>query len=847
MQAVLHRLVLTSRTRWRAAWVLAVLTAIFGPSPARGQDEGKTCNEHPPVTRKDGIPRLRGARDYPPENLGGSDCAQVGANDSTLAAATGALLYNKEAHCSAVLVSPAAVVTAAHCVFRYDTAKLSFQLGRDPNRPLQSASVADVVLPRGRQAYDPTRHGVNDVAVVRLAQRITEAPPVTLADHPLLSLPGSAVYPLLHVSYGVASNPRYTRRCVHLSVKDACESAFSTAYSTQSCHGDSGGGLFRDGRLVGITSWGDADCQAFGVAMDAAVHQDFIRANLPANTSALPPAPVEKVYLRVKPSQLQIASDVLGDFEVRYARKFVRWTGTLREQREQPDGRCRLTLEAPPWKLYLHDLSAEACALVSSQSPSEVAFEGRLVASSANGLHLGWVSLARPPVASAAGDGTASYTLIGADVAAVETRSTAFRLESSHGYWSPRVESCEQISVPAAYRLGHVDVQVAYENHAGRGPARVDADQRGFCVPLWAQGFGGLQALGATLDHGNKGVISGAIRYELVREGGHQERVLTAGRFDPAHGADLTWEESARDVALLLGTGEVSRRITMDECVAGLRIAWLRPSRTVSLSPDPGCAEPPAAAAGFRPAPEEAMVTAFSFSGRIIQGQRARPGQFPSAVALVRKNKPREALCGATLVGREWLATAAHCAAHRENLAAVIGEVRLRDDLQPAELGDWCLHAKEDLALVKLAAPATAGRVAPLLPSQDRSELEGHELVAAGWGETESNARSTELLYVPLTVPPQANCRNWHGAPPLEDTRFCAGGGRSNRDVCYFDSGGPGYFAAEPDAGHEVLAGTIIGGNPGCGQRTSEFAFLPASGLADWIQGVMKEGICPKG
>jgi len=54
-------------------------------------------------------------------------------------------------------------------------------------------------------------------------------------------------------------------------------------------------------------------------------------------------------------------------------------------------------------------------------------------------------------------------------------------------------------------------------NHGGvEGPIRNVTDS-GFCVPLWAEGIGGVQILGATVDAGSVGVVSGSFEFGVIK------------------------------------------------------------------------------------------------------------------------------------------------------------------------------------------------------------------------------------------------------------------------------------------------------------------------------------------
>jgi hypothetical protein len=261
-----------------------------------GPDTQAICSQPPPAVgqavvfaRKNdrGIATQRfaeaGAQVVAPDVSGGP-CPPPGTPRGRVAAAVGALLYKKEPHCSAVLVAPTMVVTAAHCVQDFDLGKLEFVTGEDPRKSRQRASVYNM---KPHERYDADHLGVNDIAFVRLNEPI-DVPPVTLSSVPLQRLvetPRTTF--LLYVGYGLAGRPASTRRCVSIPVHDTCPTSFSYRHANmQTCHGDSGGGVFLEDdddrlTLVGLTLWGDAACERYGVSADVGSYRDWINARLP--------------------------------------------------------------------------------------------------------------------------------------------------------------------------------------------------------------------------------------------------------------------------------------------------------------------------------------------------------------------------------------------------------------------------------------------------------------------------------------------------------------------------------------------------------------------------------------
>jgi hypothetical protein len=97
----------------------------------------------------------------------------------------------------------------------------------------------------------------------------------------------------MYVGYGLAGRKASTRRCVSIPVHDTCDETFSYVHpDMRTCHGDSGGGVFLDEGdevvLVGLTLWGDAACESYGVSADVGSYRDWIVARAGADWHRTP-------------------------------------------------------------------------------------------------------------------------------------------------------------------------------------------------------------------------------------------------------------------------------------------------------------------------------------------------------------------------------------------------------------------------------------------------------------------------------------------------------------------------------------------------------------------------------
>jgi len=99
----------------------------------------------------------------------------VGGSPENNYPAVGALVVNGEAFCSGTLVSPTAVVTAAHCVAEDpNQSGVSFFIGNDVNNPGAGTMIpVSGMYPHPRFAWNTLE---NDVAVVRLSSSASVSP-----------------------------------------------------------------------------------------------------------------------------------------------------------------------------------------------------------------------------------------------------------------------------------------------------------------------------------------------------------------------------------------------------------------------------------------------------------------------------------------------------------------------------------------------------------------------------------------------------------------------------------------------------------------------------------------------
>lgn len=205
------------------------------------------------------------------------------------------ILLAQGAGCTGTLVAPDLVLTAAHCISPRSLGQPSQQAVTDgtvvffdsTNLPVngQTINAADTIPhPSFVQPGDP------DVGLIRLANPKNDREPSPINFDPGAAPPGTAVD---MVGYGVndsgGAGPLFylankvTTSCSAGGFSDATFLCFNQQDGTGKCSGDSGGPSFLAGTdtVVGITSFGDRDCQVFGADMRTDASADFLMANAP--------------------------------------------------------------------------------------------------------------------------------------------------------------------------------------------------------------------------------------------------------------------------------------------------------------------------------------------------------------------------------------------------------------------------------------------------------------------------------------------------------------------------------------------------------------------------------------
>ncbi|GIY55523.1 u21-ctenitoxin-Pn1a [Caerostris darwini] len=252
-------------------------------------------------------------------------------------------------------------------------------------------------------------------------------------------------------------------------------------------------------------------------------------------------------------------------------------------------------------------------------------------------------------------------------------------------------------------------------------------------------------------------------------------------------------------------------------------------------------------------------ILPFYDQDRIVGGDYAVHGQYPWMVSLREKGEHGfEHVCGASILNKNWIVTAAHCIDYLsprmyEILAGLhklseehtptvkrykISKIVIHDDYD-----DDTFH--NDIALLRTSKPiditGSRGYINGVCLPKNKTDPSGYATVI-GWGHTvEDGENSDTLKQVVVPIIKRKICNDMYDDDPYDgideviDTMICAG--LTGRDSCQNDSGGP---LLQKDAnGITTLVG-IVSHGAGCGLKYYPGVYTKISLYKDWMATVMK-------
>ncbi|XP_026475234.1 trypsin-7-like [Ctenocephalides felis] len=226
---------------------------------------------------------------------------------------------------------------------------------------------------------------------------------------------------------------------------------------------------------------------------------------------------------------------------------------------------------------------------------------------------------------------------------------------------------------------------------------------------------------------------------------------------------------------------------------------------------------------------------------RIVGGYETRIEDHPHQVSIMRYGWHS---CGGSIIGEEWILTAAHCTASVNPgvLSIRVGSSFRDRNGTVIDVAEIFVHPKYnaehidyDYSLLRMAKPIrqSISTRAIMLPQQGENFKEGLLTTITGWGTLSSGGplpSTLQAVAVPLIS--TERCSLAYGVDTITDRMICAGVDAGGKDSCQGDSGGPMIANGK-------LIGIVSWGR-GCAQPKVPGVYAKVADQRDWIKSVTR-------
>lgn len=236
---------------------------------------------------------------------------------------------------------------------------------------------------------------------------------------------------------------------------------------------------------------------------------------------------------------------------------------------------------------------------------------------------------------------------------------------------------------------------------------------------------------------------------------------------------------------------------------------------------------------------------------RIIGGTDATSGTYPWVVSL--QSKDGSHFCGASLLDKQWVLTAAHCvegetAGGMQVVVADYNTKQVDTGEVKANVEAIYIHQQygddNDIAVLKLATEVDKTLVNAASNTFTDGLAVSTPLTVIGWGNTSTTGESFPEILQQVEVPLSDHeaCKTAYAAvgQTVTANMVCAGFSAGGKDSCQGDSGGPLVIES---AGSWVQVGVVSFGE-GCAKANFPGVYTRVGNYIDWIAQV-KNGEVP--
>uniref|UniRef100_A0A8C9DJY8 Plasma kallikrein n=1 Tax=Prolemur simus TaxID=1328070 RepID=A0A8C9DJY8_PROSS len=243
----------------------------------------------------------------------------------------------------------------------------------------------------------------------------------------------------------------------------------------------------------------------------------------------------------------------------------------------------------------------------------------------------------------------------------------------------------------------------------------------------------------------------------------------------------------------------------------------------------------------------DSSVCTTKTNARIVGGTNSSWGEWPWQVSLQVQLGSRRHMCGGSIIGHQWVLTAAHCFVGlplpdvwriysgilnlsditKETPVSLIKEIIVHQNYKISEGG-------HDIALIKLHAPLnyTEFQKPICLPSKGDINTIYTNCWVTGWGFSEEKGEIQNTLQkvnIPLVT--NEECQKRYRDYQITKEMVCAGYKEGGKDACKGDSGGP--LVCKHNGIWRLVGITSWG--EGCARKEQPGVYTKVTEYVDWI------------
>ncbi|XP_066445350.1 ovochymase-1 [Eleutherodactylus coqui] len=223
---------------------------------------------------------------------------------------------------------------------------------------------------------------------------------------------------------------------------------------------------------------------------------------------------------------------------------------------------------------------------------------------------------------------------------------------------------------------------------------------------------------------------------------------------------------------------------------------------------------------------------------RVAGGQVAASKSWPWIANLL--DQWGKSFCGASIIHKKWLLTAAHCNFVVGSDRAIVGQTDLTKRTEAIVRRSYVheLYSEDllppdyDICLLELESPLLLGdSIAVICLPQDIEEFEPDGCLTAGWGATKGRSifSSKFLQQAKVQLLSREACKRYWG-PDITERNLCAGA--SGASSCLGDSGGPLICRS---LNKYKLVGVVSWGSDAC-DPNAPAVYSSVSKYRNWIE-----------